>query len=97
MFVAAAKILIDFYGNYDLPLKRAEMKKLALEVKKNFNASVAEIQEKIDDPERCLLGVAMTASTHADARHAIDRARQHIDNIAFARVVSEDVDIFQLD
>lgn len=46
MFVAAAKILIRFYGNYDLPLKRAEMKKLALEVKKNFNASVAEIRRK---------------------------------------------------
>ncbi len=97
MFVAIAKLLLDFYGNTELPKKRHEMKQLCALVRRKHNTSAHEILEKVDDPERCVLGLSLTASSRIDARTAIDQIILYVDSIAFARVVTQEVEVFQLE
>lgn len=97
MFVAAAKVVLDDYGNDDLNSKRTQMKQLAQQVHRKFNVGADEIFEEVDDPERCILGLCLAASSVKEAREKIDKILIHVDSIAFARVTLQDVEIFQLD
>ena len=97
MFVAIAKLFLDFYGNTELPKKRYEMKQLCSLVHRKHNVSAHEIIEKLDDPERCILGLSLTASSRVDARKAIDHIVEFVDSIAFARVTTQDIDVFQME
>lgn len=97
MFVAAAKVVIDDYGNYDLNNKRIQMKQLAQQVHRKFNVGAEEVREEVDDPERCVLGLSLIASSHQEARTKIDQILLHVDGNAFARVTVQDVEIFQFE
>lgn len=97
MFISAARLVLDFYGNTKLPQKRQEMKKLAEALHRKFNVSAHEIREKVDDPERCILGLCAVASSAQDARSFMDKIVKFADGISFARVTTEDIDIFQFE
>jgi len=96
MFVAAGKIILDFYNNQSLAIKRREMKELLADLHKKFNVSAAEIAD-FDDLERCVIGLSLTAGTEKTARAAMKKVLEHIDTTAFARVMVEDTDFFGYD
>ena len=89
MFIAAAKLILDYYGNTSLPSKRAEIRALLKDIQKTFNVSAVEVEDH-DDFERCVLGLTLVASTEAGAKSALKRMLEHIDANSFARVVMED-------
>lgn len=96
MWVAAGKIILDFYGNMNIKEKRHQMALLLDDVHKQFNLSAAEVAD-FDDLERCVIGLALAAGTEQGARSAMKKVLEHIDTNAFARVVVEDTDFFGYD
>lgn len=96
MFVAAGKVILDFYGNQNIREKRNNMAELLKELHKGFNVSATEIAD-FDDTERCVIGLALSAGTEHGARSAMKKVLEHIDTTAFARVVVEDTDFFGYD
>lgn len=96
MFVAAGKIVLDYYNNDSLRLKKKNLDELMQSVRHKFNASASEVAD-FDDLEKCVIGVSMVASTEKSARAAIKKLLDFVDGSSFARVVVEDVDVFSYD
>lgn len=96
MWVAAGKIILDFYGNQNIKEKRHQMTALLDDIHKQFNASAAEVAD-FDDLERCVIGLSLTAGTEQGARTAMKKVLEHVDSNAFARVMVEDTDFFGYD
>lgn len=90
-------MILDHYGNNDLAAKHQDMKRLAQDLHRKFSVAAAEIREEVDDPERCVIGLTLVGSTHQEARQQIDRVLAHLDDIASARVVTQDIDVFQFE
>ncbi len=91
-FVAAAKLVLDFYGNDEVTEKRAQLKLLIKNVRKEFNVSISEVED-FDDPERCVLGLSLCAAERDEARAKLTQVAKHIDETSFARVVTEEIDV----
>lgn len=96
MYVASAKILLEFHNNDSLAVKKREMEALLKDVHRKFNASATEVDE-FEDLERCVIGVSLTAGTERGASAALKKLLDHIDSTAFARVVMEDTQLFAFD
>lgn len=96
MWIAAGKVILDFWGNQNIKEKRHRMADLIADVHKQFNASAVEVSD-FDDLEKCVIGLSLTAGTEQGARSAMKKLLEHIDSTAFARVVVEDTDIFAYD
>ena len=96
MWIAAGKVILDFYGNQNIKQKREQMGGLLGEIHKQFNVSAAEVAD-FDDLERCVIGLALSAGTEQGARSAMKKVMNHIDTNGFARVWVEDTDIFGYD
>jgi len=95
MFIAASKLVLDYYGNQNLKKKREEMTALFLDLKRRFNVSVLEVED-FDDYERCVFGISLVASDERAARAAAEKCIAYIDGIAFARVMMDDTDVFKI-
>ncbi|MEW6057130.1 MAG: DUF503 family protein [Bdellovibrionota bacterium] len=96
MFVAAGKIILDFYGNQNIKAKRQNMAELLSDLHKQFNISAVEVED-FDDLERCVIGLALSAGTEQGARSALKKVLEHVDTNSFARVVVEDTEVFAYD
>lgn len=96
MWVAAGKVILEYWGNTSIKNKRHHMAELLADVHKQFNASATEVAD-FDDLERCVIGLALAAGTEQGARSAMKKLLEHIDTTAFARVVLEDTDVFGYD
>ena len=96
MWIAAGKVILDFYGNQNIKQKREQMGSLLNDIHKQFNVSATEVSD-YDDLERCVIGLALSAGTEHGARSAMKKILEHIDCNAFARVAVEDTDIFGYD
>ena len=96
MWAGVARVVIDLYGNDDLRLKKRQLDSLCKEVKRKFNLSALEVADQ-DEPEKCTIGLtAAMPSTWKEnsARSFMSKVLKYIDENAFSRVVSEDVDVF---
>lgn len=92
MLVAVGKIVLDFYNNDDLNLKRKHLQQLCDEVRKKFNMSLLEVAE-FDDTEKCVLGFAVVIPESwktVQAHKFVEKICKTIDTTAFARVIVED-------
>ncbi len=96
MWVAAGKVLLDYWGNTSIKDKREKLSALIDDVRKQFNVSALEVSD-FDDLERCMIGLALTAGTEQGARLAMKKLLEYIDSNAFTRVVMEDTDVFAYD
>ncbi|MGE4232694.1 MAG: DUF503 family protein [Bacteriovoracia bacterium] len=96
MYIASGKIILDFYNNDSIGKKKSNLTSLVKEVHQKFNVSAVEVAD-FDDPERCVIGISLVASTQRSAKAAIDKVLEHIDTHAFARVVVEDTDVYAYD
>ena len=96
LYVAASKIILDYYGNQALASKRREIEGLLSDIRRHHNVSAVEVAD-FDDLERCVIGLSLSAGTEKTAREAMKKVLEYIDSHAFARVVLEDTDVFGYD
>lgn len=95
MQIAAGKIVLDFYNNDSVPLKRKQLEELCDSIRKQFNISILEIAD-FDDAERCVIGFSAVIPENwktTAAQTFLEKICNTIDTTAFARVVSEDTDL----
>ncbi len=72
MIVAAAKIVLDFWGNDDLRKKRKLIDTLAEQLHSAHRIHLTEVEE-FDDLERCVLGLPSIVITVAENQEKLAR------------------------
>lgn len=95
MLVGAGRIVLDFYNNDKVSIKRKQLEELCKDLRKKFNVSALEVAD-FDDPERCVIGFAAVIPEGwktSSARSFIEKICRTIDETAFARVTVEDWDL----
>jgi uncharacterized protein YlxP (DUF503 family) len=95
MLIGAGRIVLDFYNNDKVAVKRRNLEELCEDLRKKFNVSALEIAD-FDDPERCVIGFAAVIPENwktPSARSFIEKICETIDKSAFARVMVEDWDL----
>ncbi len=96
MWIGAGRLVLDFYNNTELKLKRRQLETLCKELKKKFNISVLEVADE-EDPERCVIGFAVVMAenwSELSARNFVEKICKTIDEISPARVQVEDWDLY---
>ena len=97
MWVGMGRVVLDFHGNQDAAKKQREIDEFCTALRKQLQVSAREVADH-DDPERCVIGVALVMPeswTETRAENAIDSVMEKIDQTAFARVTVEDFEIFE--
>jgi uncharacterized protein YlxP (DUF503 family) len=92
MFVAASRVILDFYGNQELSAKRRMLAELCQNLRSEFGVSAEEVED-FDDFERCVLGLSFVASSRESAHRRLKSLHETIDQRSPARVVAEDGEI----
>lgn len=95
MLIGVGRIVLDFYNNDNVALKRRQLEELCTDLRKKFNISALEVAD-FEDPERCVLGFAIVIPENwktASAQSLVDKICKTIDETAFARVTVEDWDL----
>ena len=90
--IGAGRIVLDFYNNDKVAVKRRNLESLCEDLRKKFNVSALEVAD-FDDPERCVIGFAAVIPENwktTSARSFIEKICETIDKSAFARVMVED-------
>ena len=96
MWIAAGKVILDYFNNESEKKKRNLVDKLVKDVRRQFNASILEVAD-FDELEKCVLGVGLVAATEKTARSSMKKVLDYIDSHSEARVVTEDTDVFGYD
>jgi len=95
MWVGVGRIVLDFYNNDNVALKRRQLEELCVDIRKKFNVSALEVAD-FDDPERCVIGFAAVIPENwktSSAKGLVEKICKTIDETAFARVMVEDWDL----
>lgn len=95
MLIGVGRIVLDFYNNDKAALKRRKLEELCKDLRRKFNISALEVAD-FDDPERCVIGFAAVIPEDwetTSARSFLEKIRQTIDEMSFARVMVEDCDL----
>ncbi len=95
MLIATGRIVLDFYNNDNVALKRRQLEELCTGLRRKFNVSALEVAE-FDDPEKCVIGFAAVIPENwkaSSAQSFMDKIAKTIDETAFARVTVEDTDL----
>ncbi|OFZ56737.1 MAG: hypothetical protein A2428_07840 [Bdellovibrionales bacterium RIFOXYC1_FULL_54_43] len=95
MLVAVGRIVLDFYNNDNIPLKRRQLEALCEDLRRKYNVSALEVAD-FDDPERCVIGFSAVIPENwktQSARSLMQKICDTIDQTAFARVTIEDCDL----
>ena len=91
----AGRLILDFYNNTDLGVKRRELDGLCSDIRKKFNISILEVAD-FDDHERCAIGFALVIPENwktKNARDLVEKVCKTIDSTSFARVTVEECDL----
>lgn len=95
MLIGVGRIVLDFYNNDSVSVKRRNLEDLCHDLRKKFNISALEVAD-FDDPERCVIGFAAVIPENwktSSAQHLVEKICQTIDETSFARVMVEDWDL----
>ena len=94
MVVAAAKVLLDFWGNEEPRHKKQLIEKLAQQLQSAHHVALNEVDD-FESLESCVLGLAFCSADMNAAKNRMKIILEFIDKHSAARVVSEDSD-FQI-
>lgn len=95
MWIGVGRLVLDFYNNDKVNVKKRKLEELAKDIRRKFNVSALEVAD-FDDPERCVLGFAAVMPEdwkEKSAKSFIQKICETIDQTAFARVTVEDCDL----
>ncbi|MGE0616132.1 MAG: DUF503 family protein [Bacteriovoracia bacterium] len=96
MWVGVGRIVLDFYNNDNVALKRRKLEELCKDLRREFNLSAMEVDE-LDDPEKCVFGFAAVMPAgwkEQSARSFVQKICEKIDQTAFGRVMVDDWDVW---
>ena len=96
MWVAGGRLVLDFFNNTDMALKKRNIDELCKEARRKFNISIVEV-DAFDEPEKCAVGFSVTMPTHwnrAKAHGFVQKICKDLDETAFARVTSEHWELY---
>jgi uncharacterized protein YlxP (DUF503 family) len=94
MVVAAAKVVLDFWGNEEPRHKKQLIEKLSQQLQNAHHICLTEVDD-FESLESCVLGLAFCSSEMKIAQSRMKSVLEFIDKHSAARVVSEDSD-FQI-
>ena len=94
MFIAASRIVLDFWGNEELRDKKKLIDTLSQQLYAEYALNLTEV-DAFDDLERCVLGLSFCSSDRETARIKLDQILKFIDEKSAARVVSEEKDFIK--
>src|ERR1035437_8620828 len=95
MWIGSGRIVLEYFNNEKLALKKRQNEILFKELKKQFSISIHEVAE-FDDPERCVIGFSAVMSedwSRAKARDLLRAICDFIDGHAAARVIDENIEL----
>ena len=96
MWIGVGRIVLDFYNNDKVSVKKRRLEELCKGLRRKFNLSALEVADQ-DDPERCVIGFAavMPETWREESAEAfVRKICAEIDATAVARVLVEDCDLF---
>lgn len=97
MLIGVGRIVLDFYNNDNVSVKRRQLAELCDGLRKKFNISALEVAD-FDDPERCVIGFAAVIPENwraSSAESLVQKICTTIDQTSFARVTVEDWDLLE--
>jgi uncharacterized protein YlxP (DUF503 family) len=94
MVIAAAKIVLDFWGNEEPRHKKQLIEKLSQQLQSAHHVSLTEVDD-FESLESCVLGLSFCSAEMKSAQNRMKNVLEFIDKHSAARVVSEDSD-FQI-
>lgn len=94
MVIAAAKVVLDFWGNEEPRHKKQLIEKLTQQLQNTHHVALTEVDD-FDSLESCVLGLAFCSAEMKAAQNRMKNILEFIDKNSAARVVSEDSD-FQI-
>jgi uncharacterized protein YlxP (DUF503 family) len=89
--VAAAQIVLDFWGNDEPRDKKKLIEALSQALNKEHNLTLYEV-DAFNDVEKCVLGLSFCSSDREKARVKMQKIIEFLDKQSAARMVREDVD-----
>ena len=95
MLIGVGRIVLDFYNNDNVALKRRQLDELCQELRKKLNISALEVAD-FEDPERCVIGISAVIPENwktVSANTFMEKVFKTLDETAFARVTVEDWDL----
>jgi len=95
MLIAVGRIVMEFYNNDQVALKRKNLDDLCKTIRHQFNISILEVADW-EDPEKCVIGFAAIIPENwktQSAHQFIEKICKTIDQTSFARVMIEDCDL----
>lgn len=95
MLIGVGRIVLDFYNNDKIAIKRRHLEELCNDIKKKFNISILEVAD-FDELEKCVIGFAVVIPESwktKSAQEFVQKICETIDETAFARVILEDWDL----
>ena len=96
MIIAAAKVILDFWGNEEINDKRKLIATLADKLLHAHKVELTEVDE-VHDLERCVLGLSFCARDMPSAKDRMKSLLLFIDQNSPARVVTELPDFQQFE
>ena len=99
MWVATGRIVLDFYNNDDVALKKRQLVDLSKTLRKKFNLSALEVDD-FDDPEKCVLGFSAVLPANwpePKSKQWIQSVMKELDENSFARVSVQNTDLFSIE
>lgn len=94
MVIAAAKVVLDFWGNEEPRHKKQLIEKLSQQLQNTHHITLTEVGD-FESLESCVLGLAFCSAEMKSAQTRMKNILEFIDKHSAARVVSEDSD-FQI-
>ena len=91
MVIAAAKIVLDFWGNEEPRHKKQLIEKLSQQLQSAHHIHLTEVDD-FESLESCVLGLAFCSAKMDAAQNRMKNILEFIDKHSAARVVSEDSD-----
>jgi uncharacterized protein YlxP (DUF503 family) len=85
------RVTFEFFNNDDEEFKLRTLKSLAKEARKEFNVSLAVVEEgEVENPERGTFVLAVAGASHESARGQLDKVVTFFDGKAPARIIVEE-------
>ncbi len=98
MWIGAGRLVLDFFGNTNESLKHDQLESLLRDLRKKFNVSALEVAD-FEDLERCVIGFSFVSPQgwkRSSVESFVKKICETVDQTAFARVVSEETEIYSL-
>lgn len=84
-------LIFEFFGNAEADFKNTALKRLAKDLRREYNVSAIPVQDMIfDDPERGVLAIAIAATSAEKAKTISDEVLTYVDANTPGRLVSDD-------